>query len=164
MIQFRLNTRSGVPTYLQLVQQVRQAVRLGILLPGDQLPTVKEVVSSLAINPNTVLKAYRELDREGLVEGRRGRRHVRREHAAAAAAGPTEGAARRRLQRWIGQARAAGLDEESMAALFATPCDRRSCRGWHERPARPAAPRGSASATARSGRCGTARWRSRPGR
>ena len=72
MIEFHLDARSGVPTYLQLVQQVRQAVRLGILRPGDQLPTVKDVVSSLAINPNTVLKAYRELDHEGLVEGRRG--------------------------------------------------------------------------------------------
>ena len=72
MIEFHLDARSGVPTYLQLVQQVRQAVRLGILRPGDQLPTVKEVVSALAINPNTVLKAYRELDLEGLVEGRRG--------------------------------------------------------------------------------------------
>src|SRR3954454_1869770 len=71
MIQFRLD-QSGVPTYLQLVQQIRQAVRLGILHPGDQLPTVKEVVASLAINPNTVLKAYRELDLEGLTEGRRG--------------------------------------------------------------------------------------------
>ena len=64
MIEFYLDTRSGVPTYLQLVQQVHQAVRLGILLPGDQLPTVKEVVASLAINPNTVLKAYRELDHD----------------------------------------------------------------------------------------------------
>ena len=72
MIEFRLNERSGVPTYLQLVQQVRQAVRLGVLQPGDQLPTVKEVVGTLAINPNTVLKAYRELDHEGLVEARRG--------------------------------------------------------------------------------------------
>src|SRR3954466_10327782 len=72
MIEFHLDTRSGVPTYLQLVQQVTQAIRLGILQPGDQLPTVKEVVGSLAINPNTVLKAYRELDLGGLVEGRRG--------------------------------------------------------------------------------------------
>ena len=72
MIEFHLDARTGVPTYLQLAQQVRQAVRLGILRPGDQLPTVKDVVGSLAINPNTVLKAYRELDREGIVEGRRG--------------------------------------------------------------------------------------------
>src|SRR3954468_19520546 len=72
MIEFHLETRSGVPTYLQLVQQVTQAIRLGILQPGDQLPTVKEVVGSLAINPNTVLKAYRELDLSGFVQGRRG--------------------------------------------------------------------------------------------
>src|SRR3989440_9325515 len=72
MIEFHLDSRSGVPAYLQLVQQVRQAVRLGILGPGDQLPTVKEVVAMLTINPNTVLHAYRQLDLEGLVEGRRG--------------------------------------------------------------------------------------------
>src|SRR4029077_16221862 len=72
VIEFHLEVRSGVPTYLQLVQQVRQAIRLGILQPGDQLPTVKEVVRNLTINPNTVLRAYRELDLEGLVEGRRG--------------------------------------------------------------------------------------------
>jgi len=72
VIEFRLDAHSGVPTYLQLVQQVKQAVRLGILHPGDQLPTVKEVVSSLAINPNTVLKAYRELEHDGLVTARQG--------------------------------------------------------------------------------------------
>ena len=86
MIEFRLDARSGVPTYLQIVQQVQQALRLGLLHPGDQLPTVKEVVASLAINPNTVLKAYRELDLEGLTEGRRGAGHVRLEHAASARA------------------------------------------------------------------------------
>src|SRR3954454_6755338 len=69
MIEFHLETRSGVPTYLQIVQQVRQAVRLGVLRPGDQLPTVKDVVGTLTVNPNTVLKAYRDLDREGLVKG-----------------------------------------------------------------------------------------------
>ena len=72
MIEFHLEARSGVPTYLQIVQQVRQAIRLGILRPGDQLPTVKEVVGQLAVNPNTVFKSYRELEREGLVQGRPG--------------------------------------------------------------------------------------------
>ena len=88
MIEFHLDARSGVPTYLQLVQQVKQAVRLGILQPGDQLPTVKEVVASLAINPNTVLKAYRELDHEGLAEGRRGQGTFVSSRAAAARARP----------------------------------------------------------------------------
>ena len=79
VIEFHLETRSGVPTYLQIVQQVRQAVRLGVLRPGDQLPTVKDVVGTLTVNPNTVLKAYRDLDREGLVEGRRGVGATRRD-------------------------------------------------------------------------------------
>src|SRR6266699_170063 len=72
MIEFHLDTRSGLSPYLQLVRQVRQALRLGLLREGDQLPTVKEVVAKLAINPNTVLKAYRELEHEGLAAARPG--------------------------------------------------------------------------------------------
>ena len=118
MIEFHLESRSGVPTYLQLVQQVRQAVRLGLLSPGDQLPTVKEVVSRLAINPNTVLRAYRELDLEGVIEGRRGVGTFVLEQAAALPAGDVK-ELRAALERWVAQARAAGLDAEAMAALFA---------------------------------------------
>jgi GntR family transcriptional regulator len=118
LIAFRLNVRSGVPTYLQLVHQVRHAVRVGLLQPGDQLPTVKEVVGKLAINPNTVLKAYHELDHEGLVEARRGQgTFVSRtltpslpsDHAALQAS----------LARWMERAQAAGFDEEGVAAVFA---------------------------------------------
>src|SRR5882757_5874833 len=72
MIEFHLDARSGVSPYLQLVQQVRRALRLGLLSEGDQLPTVKDVVGHLAINPNTVLKAYRELEHEGLAAARPG--------------------------------------------------------------------------------------------
>jgi len=117
MIEFHLDARSGVPTYLQLVQQVRQAIRLGILFPGDQLPTVKDVVGSLAINPNTVLKAYRELDLEGLVEGRRG---IGTFVSGQAPPPPPDGLKELRssLVRWVGRARAAGLDDENMAALY----------------------------------------------
>ena len=68
-IEFRLDPASGVPTYLQLVQQVEHALRLGYLKPGDQLPKVRDVVASLAINPNTVPKAYRELETKGLTVG-----------------------------------------------------------------------------------------------
>src|SRR5215475_7655886 len=107
VIEFHLDSRSGVPTYLQLVQQVRQAVRLGMLQPGDQLPTVKEVVGRLAINPNTVLKAYRELDHEGLVEGRRGQgTFVSRDLTRAEPADYV--ALRAALLRWIERANAAG--------------------------------------------------------
>ena len=72
MIEFHLDGRSGVAPYMQLIQQVRRAMRLGLLAEGDQLPTVKEVVATVAINPNTVLKAYRELEYEGLVAARPG--------------------------------------------------------------------------------------------
>jgi GntR family transcriptional regulator len=118
MIQFHLETRSGVPTYLQLVQQVRQAVRLGILLPGDQLPTVKEAVEQLTINPNTVLRAYKQLDIEGIVEGRRG---VGTFVAVDVVPAPPDGdrkALRSALERWLSRARAAGLDESEIATLF----------------------------------------------
>src|SRR3954451_8719737 len=117
MIEFHLEARSGVPTYLQLVQQVRQAVRLGLLHPGDQLPTVKEVVGSLAINPNTVLRAYRELDQEGIGGARRGVGTFVREQPAPLPADEVK-ELRSSLQRWVARARAAGLDADGMAALF----------------------------------------------
>jgi GntR family transcriptional regulator len=117
MIEFHIETRSGVPTYLQLVQQVRQAIRLGVLETGDQLPTVKDVVGSLAINPNTVLRAYRELDLEGLVEGRRGVGTFVLENGSPL---PPDDVKKLRsdLQRWVSRARAAGLDDDGMSTLF----------------------------------------------
>jgi GntR family transcriptional regulator len=119
MIQFRLDPRSGVSTYLQIVHQVHHAIRLGMLRPGDQLPTVKEVVGALAINPNTVLKAYRELEHDGLVEGRPGLGTFVR----ATVGGPppdSHGPLRRSLNRWLRSAREAGLDAEDVRALFET--------------------------------------------
>jgi GntR family transcriptional regulator len=117
MIEFRLDSRSGVAPYLQLVHQVRQALRLGLLDEGEQLPTVKDVVGRLAINPNTVLKAYRELEHAGLVAARPGvgtfvTATLRDDSLAAHAP------LRRDLQRWFGKARNAGLDDESIVALF----------------------------------------------
>src|SRR5579864_7517429 len=116
LIQFHLDARSGVPTYLQLVQQVRQTIRLGILRPGDQLPTVKEVVGSLAINPNTVLKAYRELEHAGLVEGRPGVGTF----VLRSLDGPPpdkQAALRRSLQRWLQSAFEAGLGPDAVLAF-----------------------------------------------
>ena len=119
MIQFSLDARSGVSPYLQVVQQVRQAMRLGLLHEGDQLPTVKDVVASLAINPNTVLKAYRELERDGLVVARQGvGTFVTRTLTDASVA--SHGALREELLRWLATARSAGLDDESIEALFTT--------------------------------------------
>jgi GntR family transcriptional regulator len=117
MIEFHLDARSGVSPYQQLVHQVRNALRLGMLHEGDQLPTVKDVVAVLAINPNTVLKAYRELEHEGLVAARPGvGTFVTRSLAGASLA--AHGPLRRDLERWLGKARRAGLDEESIEALF----------------------------------------------
>ena len=117
LIEFHLDGKSGLPPYQQLVRQVRHALRLGLLREGDQLPTVKDVVSRLAINPNTVLKAYRELEHEGLVAARPGiGTFVTRTltDASLAAHEPL----RKDLQRWLAKARLAGLDEESIDALF----------------------------------------------
>lgn len=117
MIEFHLDARSGVAPYQQLVQQVRHALRLGLLSEGDQLPTVKDVVARLAINPNTVLKAYRELEHTGLVAARPGVGTFvtgSLGDGSLAAQGPL----RRELQRWLLKARRAGLDDESIEALF----------------------------------------------
>ena len=117
MIEFHLDSRSGVSPYLQIVQQVRQALRVGVLREGDQLPTVKEVVGQLAINPNTVLKAYRELEHEGLASARPGvGTFVTGSLGAESIA--AQGPLRQALQRWIVKARRAGLDDESIEALF----------------------------------------------
>ncbi|MGA4992780.1 GntR family transcriptional regulator [Nonomuraea bangladeshensis] len=117
MIEFHLDRGSGVSTYLQLVHQVKQALRLGALRPGDQLPTAREVVESLAINPNTVLKAYRELERDGLVEGRPGMGTFVLEGVPGGTL-VAHTRLRRGLERWVREAREAGLDQEDLRALF----------------------------------------------
>ena len=112
-----MDGRSVVPPYLQIVQQVKQALRMGVLDVGDQLPSVREVVAAVAINPNTVLKAYRDLEREGLVEARSGQGTFVR----ALPPGPPPGTHSRlghSLARWVREAREAGLDEESMESLL----------------------------------------------
>jgi GntR family transcriptional regulator len=115
-IQLRLDPSSGVPTYLQLVQQVERALRLGFLQPGDQLPKVREVVAELAINPNTVLKAYRELEHKGLAAGRPGAGTFI-EASLTPVDLPELAGLRRSLRSWLDDAAAAGLDEGGVAAL-----------------------------------------------
>ena len=117
MIEFHLDTHSGVAPYMQIVQQVKQALRLGLLEVGDQLPTVREVVAQITVNPNTVLKAYRELDHEGLVASRPGQgTFVLRTLGGPSLA--SQAALRDSLVRWLQSAREAGLEEESIMALF----------------------------------------------
>jgi GntR family transcriptional regulator len=119
MIEFHLDGRSGVAPYLQLIHQVRQALRLGLLREGDRLPKVKDAAVSLAINPNTVLKAYRALEFEGLVAARPG---IGTFVSATLGSAPlaAHGPLRRELQRWLAKARRAGLDDESIEALMMT--------------------------------------------
>ncbi|HEV2241985.1 MAG TPA: GntR family transcriptional regulator [Streptosporangiaceae bacterium] len=116
-IEFRLDAGSGVPTYLQVVHQVEHALRLGYLKPGDQLPRVRDVVRSLAINPNTVLKAYKELETKGLAVGRPGQGTFVRATLSRVAL-PEVATLRRSLLAWLGTADAAGLDEDGIVALF----------------------------------------------
>lgn len=118
MIEFRIDRRSGVSTYVQIVQQVTQAMRLGLLGPGDRLPTAREVVEATAVNPNTVLKAYRELERDGLVEARRGvGTFVTRSLASDLTS--VEAPLRRDLAEWVGRAKSSGLAIEEVDALYA---------------------------------------------
>ena len=128
MIEFHLDTHSGVAPYLQLVQQVRRALKLGLLQKGDQLPTVKDVVGRIAINPNTVFKAYRELENLGLVEGRQGVGTfvLRRPQGPPPS---TQARLARSLERWISSARTEGLDDAAIEALVRSVLQDRTERG-----------------------------------
>src|ERR1700748_3696481 len=126
-IEFRLDAASGVPTYRQLVQQVEHALRLGYLKPGDQLPRVRDVVASLAVNPNTVLKAYRELEMKGLARGRPGQGTFI-EPTLTRVALPELTALRRSLSSWLTTADGAGLDEDGIVAVFTS-----ALRDFYER-------------------------------
>lgn len=117
MITFRLDPSLGVATYLQLVHQVRQAIQLGALSEGDQLPTVKEVVAELAINPNTVLKAYRELEHEGMCSGRPGVGTFIT-HTVDAPPPAVQTMLRSELAGWVDRAADAGFDTETMVGLL----------------------------------------------
>jgi GntR family transcriptional regulator len=119
MFVFRLEGGSGVPPYLQLVHQVRQAVLLGYLRDGDQLPMIREAVEQLAINPNTVSKAYQQLDKEGLVTAQPGVGTFVTGSPAASIPPAVHAALRRRLERWLATAEQAGLDDDAIAALIA---------------------------------------------
>ncbi len=116
-LSFRVEPSSGVPTYLQIVRQVEDALRLGRLSVGDRLPTVRDVVADTAINPNTVSKAYRELEHRGLTTARAGQGTFITSTPQTVPLAEQE-LLRRDLERWLIQARAAGLDDKALSALF----------------------------------------------
>lgn len=117
-IAFSLDLSSGVPTYLQLVQQVEAALSLGYLVVGDQLPTVKDVVSSIAINPNTVLKAYRELESRGIAAGRPGIGTFIVASPRVITSNKMNSLRKSLISGWLREARRAGLSDEAIVALF----------------------------------------------
>jgi GntR family transcriptional regulator len=117
LIHFHLDARSGMPTYMQLVNQVRRAVRNGILRAGDRLPTAREMVAALAINPNTVLKAYSYLENEGLVSSRPGLGTFITQGIEAQLAPTVQRNLRRGLDAWLKRAAEAGLDQEGIFAI-----------------------------------------------
>ncbi|WP_405443019.1 GntR family transcriptional regulator [Streptomyces avidinii] len=123
MLEYRIDRRSGIATYVQIVQQTKQALRLGLLVPGDKLPTAREVVEATAINPNTVLKAYRELEREGLVEAKRGLGTFIRKSLGSGSA-PADSPLHDELADWARRARDAGLERDDVAALFTSVLER----------------------------------------
>ena len=118
MFRFRLDGSSGVPPYLQLVHQVRQSLLLGYLREGDRLPTVKDVAGDLAINPNTVVKAYRQLEHEGLAAGRPGQGTFITGTLASPSAAVSQ-ALRGSLEKWFRDAEKAGLNDDAVTALIA---------------------------------------------
>jgi GntR family transcriptional regulator len=139
LIEFRLDAASGVPTYLQLVHQVEHALRLGYLKPGDQLPKVRDVVAALAINPNTVLKAYKELETKGLAAGRPGQGTFVQATLSQIALPELTGL-RKSLLGWLTTADTAGLDQDGIVALFTS-----ALRDFYERHGGTGERRGTAS-------------------
>lgn len=117
-ISFSLDLQSGIPTYLQLVQQVEAALSLGYIVEGDQLPTVKEVVSSIAINPNTVLKAYRELESRGVASGRPGVGTFITASPRVITSNKMAALRKNLISGWLRDAKKVGLSDEAIVALF----------------------------------------------
>ncbi|MFF5955164.1 GntR family transcriptional regulator [Streptomyces luteogriseus] len=127
-VEYRIDRRSGIPAFQQIVQQTKQALRLGVLVPGDRLPTAKEVSETSAVNPNTALKAYRELEREGLVEPRPGQGTFVRRTLGRPETG-TDSPLYGELVAWMAKAAGAGLEQEDVAALVASALEKQYAPG-----------------------------------
>lgn len=116
-IRFRLDSRSGLAPYRQIVDQVDRAVRFGALRAGDRLPSVREVVSQITINPNTVHRAYRELEAMDLAEGRQGLGTFVSAGAAPSTTSKQQAVLETELRRWVRKARSAGMDDEGIVGM-----------------------------------------------
>ncbi|MFF7129373.1 MULTISPECIES: GntR family transcriptional regulator [unclassified Streptomyces] len=122
MIDYRIDRGSGVPAYVQIIEQTERALRMGTLRVGDKLPTAREVVAATAINPNTVLRAYRDLEQAGLVELRRGLgTFVTR--SLARPGSEDDSPLRQEVTGWVARARTAGLERADVLALVTAVLD-----------------------------------------
>ncbi len=120
-----VDPRSGVPIYLQVIEQIKRSVAIGILQAGEQLPTVKQLALDLTINPNTVAKAYRDLERDGVIETSPGRgSFVRANGVAESAKAAASDVAREALESAIREAKSVGLDRNEVRKLAEAALDR----------------------------------------
>lgn len=115
----RLDMASPVPAFQQLVDQVKAAVARGALRPGDPIPSVRQLAAQVLVNPNTVAHAYRELDREGVIQARRGLGYFVTDTAVAACRSDRGDAFAEQLAAVVRGAREAGLNDETIRAAFA---------------------------------------------
>ena len=122
---FTVDPRSGVPIYLQIVEQVKRSVALGVLAPGEQLPTVKQLAAELVVNPNTIARAYRELERDQVIETMPGRgSFVPGKGNVAGAKRAVADVADQALIQAVREARSMGLARNDLRALFERALDR----------------------------------------
>jgi GntR family transcriptional regulator len=120
-----VDPRSGVPIYLQIIEQVKRSVALGVLAPGEQLPTVKQLALDLTVNPNTVAKAYRELERDEIIETSPGRgSFVRGDGVAQSARSAASDVTAEALTQAVREARSIGLTTAQVRAHFETALSR----------------------------------------
>ena len=120
-----VDSRSGVPIYLQIVEQVKRSVALGVLQAGEQLPTVKQLALDLTINPNTVARAYRDLERDSVIETAPGRgSFVRGDGAFDSARSAAADVARDALSVALREAKAVGLSRAEVRKLADASIDR----------------------------------------
>ncbi|HEY8182156.1 MAG TPA: GntR family transcriptional regulator [Thermoanaerobaculia bacterium] len=115
---FRPNPSLGVPIYLQLMEQVKHAIETGALRPGDQLPGIRPLAEELVMNPNTVAKAYRELEREGVIDLRHGSGAFVSHNARARKWGETLREAQTLVAGTVGRLRDRGISDEEIRRLF----------------------------------------------
>ncbi|MFC4498791.1 MULTISPECIES: GntR family transcriptional regulator [Streptomyces] len=122
VVEYRIDRGSGVPAYVQIIEQTERALRMGTLQVGDKLPTAREVVAATAINPNTVLRAYRDMEQVGLVELRRGLgTFVTR--SLARPSSENDSPLRREVTDWTARARASGWERADILALVTAALD-----------------------------------------